>query len=355
MLKAPARPFRALLAVPFALSPAVAADPASQRVRDFDLGGTVGACLVVKCQVFRGALLTEAPKAGDPVQIRVREWLFGDPVPSETLAVPYDDKPNRRGLGGTSAAWRNAKPSWGATATVLMALETSAEVVAGEPVLVTFDEREGTLIRSLTDEASQLKRTPDLISAEVASLSASSSPVLAGYLLHYVLFSKDITQRGLAAELLIQALGSPGIPAERWGDIPFFLLAHSGSLPPEGRVRMIRRFIDLAQLEDDNAASAGFAGLGGVAIQPENGLRALIGPAALSRLGIRYRALVGKNKISRNTLLESLLAARQKTNASGAWACSQCSVLSLGSGNQAVQVWGSSYGTSNSMQYNPHN
>jgi hypothetical protein len=286
----------------------LAADIPGQSVKDFDLGGVVGACLVVKCEAFQGMMVTDQPSAGEPVKIAIHEWLLGGPVPSETILVPYDDKPHRRGLGGTAVAWQNARISTNVPVTVLMALETNAEVVAGEPVLVTFDERDAGIIRSVIDEAKLLKRNPSLISAEVASLSAKSSPAIAGYLLHYVLFTKDINEIGRPAQLLIDLLGNPGVPAERWVDIPYFLLSYSGSLPLEGRLRMVRRFVDLAERDDDNASRAGFLGLGGIANDPQNELRGMIPSAALAALSARYHSLLQQRKIGKMDSLDVMLA-----------------------------------------------
>lgn len=263
------------------LSTALAAQPTpadkdrhAQELRDFGLGARAGSCLVVKCQVFRGVMLTDSPRSGEPVAIRVTEWLFGDRSTNDTVLVPYDTNLAEFGRGGTVRAWWRAHMSPREPITVLMAQESGFDVHAGEPALITFGEREADLIRSVTDEALRLKRTPELLSADVTSVSSRSSPALAGYLLRYVIFSKDTRPLGLSAQLLLQMLGSPAIPAERWSLIPLHLIAYSGSLPPEQRPAVVLRFVELAGQEDDNAARAGFLGLGIIAGQAGNTLRA---------------------------------------------------------------------------------
>jgi hypothetical protein len=277
---------------------AAATDTRSQAVKDFNLGDEAGSCLVVKCKVFRGVIPAGVPKSGAPVAVSVQEWLFGDPGPTQTVLVPYDDR---------EFAWQHAGTPTNQTATVLLALESGLGTTAGEPVLVTFDEREADLIRAVTDEALRLKGHPEFIAADVASLSSSSNPAVAGYMLHFVMLSRDITQRGLAAELLMKMLGNRGVPAERWDTIPFFLNLYSGSLSPEGRTSMVQRYADLARQEDENAARAGFMGLRFPAADPDGTLRSLIPPEALDGLAPRYRALVQKKTIDRSAPLEALL------------------------------------------------
>jgi hypothetical protein len=156
-----------------------------------------------------------------------------------------------------------------------MTQQSGFGVYAGQPALITFNEREADLIRSITDEALRLKRNPELITADVASLSSGTSPALAGYLLRYIAYSWDLPRRGLAAELLLQMLGSPGIPAERRTSIAQFLVPDSAVLPPEKRTVVVQRFVELGGHENDNAARAGLAGLGMIASQAGTTLRPL--------------------------------------------------------------------------------
>jgi hypothetical protein len=306
----PARLLGAILAIPLILSPAAATDPA--RLKDFGLGALAGECLTAKCQVFRGIMLTESPKAGDPVRFKVQEWLFGEQASGETVDVPYDDhRPKSMSYGTAGAAWEHVKFSTGASATVIMALETNGQVIAGQPVVVTFDDREGELIRSVVAEALLLKKTPNLISAVVDALSPSSSPTMAGYILYYVLQSRDIPQRDLHEALLMRMIGNPAIPAEEWRIILFFLTpAYNASPTPEGRSRIIRRYLDLALSDDDSAAAVGLSGLSGIAINPKSGLRDLLSPSVVPALAIKYRALVAKKKLSRSEPLEAILEVR---------------------------------------------
>jgi len=137
-------------------------------------------------------------------------------------------------------------------------------------------------------------------------LSPNSSPALAGYLMCYVMFSADMPRHGLAVELLLEMMGSPGIPAERWTSIPLLLIAYSGD-QPEQRAAAIRRFAELAGREDDNAARAGFVGLRMIAQEAGNPVRYLIPPAALGMLAAKYRALVEKRVVDRSEPLDALL------------------------------------------------
>ena len=304
-----ARLLGAVLAVPLIQSSAAASD--SARLKDFGLGELAGECLTAKCYAFQGTMLTESPKAGEPVRFKVQERLFGDPVPSETVDVPYEDhRPKSMSYGTAGAAWEHVRFSTGASATVMMALETNGRVIAGQPVVVTFDDREGELIRSLVAEALRLKKTPSLISAEVASLSPNSSPALAGYLLHYVC-SGQIPQRELFEELLMRMIGNPAIPVEGWRTIPLFLTLLYNSCPtPEGKTRIVERYVDLALSDDDNAAEVGVSGLAGLAVHPEGRLRDLLSPSVVPALATKYRALVAKKKLSRSEPIEAILEVR---------------------------------------------
>jgi hypothetical protein len=284
-----------------------ASDERSQADKDFALGEVVGHCLVVQCRVFRGTVLTQSAKSGEPVTIRADEWLFGPQVESETVTVPFDAE-FRKGdsLGGVARAWMNTRVSEYAQVTVVLGMESGLGVKPGEPVLVTSNERDAGIIRSVTQEALLLKRSPDLVYDAVASLSHTPNPGLSGYLLSYLALSNGLTQRGQPWELLFQMFGNPGVPAERWGDFPFWLVLYSGSVGPERSLAMIQRFVELGQQEDVHAA---FAGLKGLALVASRGgfIEGQLPAAASGKLRSRYRALVEKKLMSRQEPLEAAL------------------------------------------------
>lgn len=70
-----------LVAITLSVPLLVAQNERGQADKNFALGEVVGHCLVVKCQVFRGTLLTDSLKPGEPAMVRVEEWLFGPPSP----------------------------------------------------------------------------------------------------------------------------------------------------------------------------------------------------------------------------------------------------------------------------------
>jgi hypothetical protein len=245
------------------------------------------------------------------VAVRADEWLFGPPTGSETVMVPFDNEfHNGDGLGGVTWAWMNAKVSESSQVTVVIGMEAGMGVRPGEPVLITSSERDAGVIRSLTEEAVLLKRSPDLVYDAVASLSRRPNAGLSGYLLSYLALSNGLTQRGQSWELLFQMFGNPGVPAECWDDFPFWLVLYSGSVAPERSLAMTRRFVDLGQEEDVHAA---LAGLDGLALLARRG-DAIVGlvPGESGRLRSRYRALVGTKLMPREESLETALGIKHE-------------------------------------------
>jgi hypothetical protein len=158
--------------------------------RDYGLGLSVGTCLITKCQIFQGFLLTPSMKPGDSAVVQVAEQLFGPPLGGEVVKVPYGD-PNDLFRSGESPnrAWRGGVTfSTNAPVMVTLALEDTALAKAGQLMLVTSDEIRFAKIRFLIKEALQLEANPDAvtrnISIAVESLARNANPVLAGYFLH---------------------------------------------------------------------------------------------------------------------------------------------------------------------------
>jgi hypothetical protein len=125
----------ALLSTSLTAQPmATARDRRNQELQDFDLGTLAGACLVVRCQVFRGTMLTDSPRSGEPVAIRVTEWLFGERSTNDTVLVPYEDmKASQDKLGGTGMTWWRAHTSPREPITVLMARNLASAYTRESP------------------------------------------------------------------------------------------------------------------------------------------------------------------------------------------------------------------------------
>ena len=290
-----------------------AADDGKQAVGDFGIGQGLGQCVAAGCQVFRGFLADDSFRSGQPVAVRVEEWLLGAPIrPPETIAVPYEDHVRNGDGGGVPAlAWEGVKLSKNLPVTVVFGVKRGWGVQAGNPVVVASGDGETALIRSLTREALRLEESPGAVSDHVASLSRAANPGLAGYVFAFLTRSEKVTRRGLAADLLTEMFGSPSVPPELWKEMPFWMVMASGSLPREGQARMARRFVEMAQQRDPDAALAGFAGLALIA-SPGAPMREMIQPAAFGGLSRAYTGLLRAGKMRSDQSLEVLLGIRQE-------------------------------------------
>jgi hypothetical protein len=302
----------ALLLISHGLSvmPLASAAPVeSQAAGDYSLGVGVGYCVVAKCQVLRGFLLTDSPKSGEPVTIRVDRVFFGPPMKLGNMTIPYEDLDHARGQDSgalLAQAWMKVRMLRNTPVTVALGLARGFGVRPGEPVVVTSDEREAEIIRSLAEEASRLEGSADLISADVASLSSGPNPALAGYLFVNLVFSNPSMQRDLRSSLLSQMLGDPSVPGERLQEIVGWLQSGYPSLSPTGRSALVRRLVELGQQSNVDAAAAGYYGLEQIA-KWDDSVTTLVSPAALDGLRDAYRAMVSKGRIPRNPQLETVL------------------------------------------------
>jgi hypothetical protein len=288
-------------------APGVAADRTSQAIKDFALGLRVGYCMVAGCQVFQGHALTAA-QSGGAITVRVEDWLYGASA-SEVVEVPYETPRNGyggEGVASVAEAWAGVEPGAGARVTVALGIGSGWEVQAGRPVRVTSDEREARIIRSLAEEETRLERTPEAVSAAVASLAHAPDPTLAGYLVAHLTFSKNIPRQSLRSELLLEMLGNPGVPADAWEGIPFRLLMVSGNQPSDQRARVVQKFVELAERKDVAAAVVGFHALSQVSAA-DNPDRLLIPTTDIGPLSTAYLGLVRRGELQRLPSLEATL------------------------------------------------
>jgi len=82
----------AVFGLALSTTPGMADDGPGQAAGDFEAGQELGYCVAAGCQVFRGLVAGDSFASGQPVTVRIEEWLFGAPAsPPETAAVPYED------------------------------------------------------------------------------------------------------------------------------------------------------------------------------------------------------------------------------------------------------------------------
>ncbi len=275
----------------------------SQEARDdFRLGATVASCLVVKCQVFRGYLTTDLPNGGNPVLVRVQEWLYGE---SGELEIVPLSLANRTLAKSSSTAWRGVPMTKNTSVTVVLSQEQGFGVLPGETVLITDGERESDLVRMLAAEARKLQISPLSSSQTSASLPMRPSSALAAYLLTYALLSKSLPDRESRTEILLHLLANTSVPPERWADIAAWLTTDYYALPKPTRERVVRRLSELCLHADVSAAGAAFRGLAKIAAMDDAAMRTMISPTVLAKLAAGYGVLLKKGAIPRLTSLES--------------------------------------------------
>jgi hypothetical protein len=292
------------------LSDALAqAAPRGRELEEYMLGKAVGFCLVVRCQVFRGVVLTVSPEPNEPITVSVDEALFGMIDIPGAVKLPYHDDPRNGDKGAyLAAAWARANVTRNSSVTVVLALEKGFGVFPGEPSIVTSDERDAVIIRSLADQARRLGESPELVSDRVASLSRDPSPALAGYLFTYLAFGKASYPRELWATLLSELVGS--LVADQ-GLAAGFLVAQYQSLQPPTQVIVIAHLTEFAQRPDLEVAKAAFHGLAEIA-SLDHSVPAMIPQAAMAGLEDAYRDRVKKGSMPRDHSLEQGLGIRYK-------------------------------------------
>jgi len=164
----------------------------------------------LKCEVFRGVVVTDALESGEPVTVRVEEPLFGMPAPPRTVDLP---SPYEMRDSNLVAAWSTVKVAKGLPITVVVTLQNGLSGVAGNPVIVTSDEHRAGVVRSVTEEELLLNRSPQLVSEAVASLSQDPNPALAGYLFSRLVYRTAASQPEIVCRLLLQMLSNRPIRA----------------------------------------------------------------------------------------------------------------------------------------------
>jgi hypothetical protein len=255
------------------------------------------------------------------VSVRVDEWLYGTASGAESVVVPYREPPDHSSGDGPERivlAWQNVKFSKNMPVMVALSGVPFLGASPGDPLLVSSDEREFGIIRSLTDQARRLETSPDLIYEAAASLSRSTDPALAGYLDAYVTYGTAAHQPDVASALRLQLLASPSVPPHSLSSIGTLLAADYERLSPGAQAMLVQRFNELiqrfteqGQLSDGPAALAAHVGLARIA-RFDNSVAKVTDPLAGNKLASAYRALVKARTIYRTQLLDTEFGVRQR-------------------------------------------
>src|SRR5208337_3441574 len=147
----------------------------SRQVQDYVFGRTVGECLVSKCAVFTGRLLTSSPRSGEPVAVQVDVVLWGQTHHAgNVVQLPYEaaGDVSKAPESDLARAWQGVSLVRNSPVTVVLAPERIGTVSAGTPAVVTDSARESEAIRILAEQARQLETSPASISGAVSNLAA---------------------------------------------------------------------------------------------------------------------------------------------------------------------------------------
>jgi hypothetical protein len=290
---------------------AAAGPAASQADDDYALGTKFGLCIQAECQVFHGVLTTAAPRSGAPLTVRIEKWLLGPPPVSDTVQVPYEEFPDHNlGDGRLAWVWKNVNTATGTPVTVVYGAKKGLGVLPQMPVVVTSDEREMEIIRSLAEEGPALEGSPELISEAIASLSRVPNPALAGYIYMYLKFPKASIETDRWADLFWKLIQNPSVPPARWDEIAVWLVSCYDNLSPAGRLVLVSRLRELGQQQDVLGATIGVAGLAEIASRDPS-VEVRIPAATLLKLRTTYAALVSDGSIYSNLApLKALLGVK---------------------------------------------
>jgi hypothetical protein len=274
----------------------------AEQLRRYVLGDTVGGCLVAKCSIFTGNLLTASPQPGEPVSVQVSERLFisGDSIP-DTIRIAYADS-----LESAKGPARETARAWEGVALQRNALITVVLAENGEPALVTSTPQVAELIRSIAAEALRLQQSPGAIRDQVASLSQVDSPAMAAFLVIHLERVETIDDPDTSVTLQSQLLGSGSVPPEAWEDIVDHVVLDYDRLTGGSQATLVSRLAELGKSADLRFASPGIRGLSKIGAS-DNSMWALVPNDARTGIAQSYRTLVGRGAMMRDPLVESAL------------------------------------------------
>jgi hypothetical protein len=278
----------------------------SQADLDYVLGQTVAECLISKCSIFRGPLLTDSPKSGQTVVVGVDEWMFG-PARETAVRVHYSSEIfPKAALDSPGYAWRGVSLVRGTPLTVILALEQIRATPPGNPMFVTSDNPTSDLIRSVAADVVRLGRDPAEVSEAVSSLSRDPRPSMAGALYVYLTEQVGLGNPALSTRLLGQMIGSPSVPPQTWNLYSGAIVVNFHNLSVGERAVVIERFAELSQHPDARAAAAALYGLAAIS-EFDGSVGSMIPATAFRKVIASYQSVVASGAFSRNESLERAL------------------------------------------------
>jgi hypothetical protein len=270
---------------------------------EYSAGVRIGQCIVVGCVIFRGFIVTEFPKSGEPLIVKVEELLFGAVNSAGPVPVPYEilfDRESKYAGYEVGAAWAHVQPQLNRSVIVVMGTERGFGVFPGMPVVVSSDEREMAITRNITRQASSLIASPNLLRSVASS---AIDPPMAGFLFEYIAFSPAVKSRDERAELLCQLLPNPNVPPDRRDELSNLVVTYYQNSTGEGRTLVIAGLSRLLENSDGSIAAAAFRGIAKIVKEDHRTL--LQSPPGLTALmDASYRRLLKEGKISRDVSFE---------------------------------------------------
>ena len=273
------------------------------KVLDFGLGENVGQCLLVRCEVFRGYLLSTERKHGTPLEIRIAEPMMGDHTVDQIAQIPYSEEINLKSPFTTGRVWRGVNLSVNSELTIVRPMVQLLWIPPGYPMYVTSDRRNSDLIRAITRESILLDSSADAISNRVLLLRAQPDPAVAGLIYAYLAHREFIAKPELMATLLLQMIGTASVPQTVRSEMERMILADYFRLKSNEKAEVVRGFAGFGEMADRKLSVLGFDGLFRIAKSDSSSDLAL-GEEIKARLAVAYRANVEEGLMQRDQVFE---------------------------------------------------
>jgi hypothetical protein len=278
------------------------AQSADLITEDYGLGRTVGNCLVGKCRVIHGSVLTSDLDVTKTVTVRLQA-----DAPGATVSLQYaDPTKNYRSAFNPGRAWRNVLLSSGQPISAVIAIDGVPGARQDEPVVVTSNERTAHIIDMLAGTANRLRVSPEDIAGKVASLSSEPDPALAGYLFVYITRHEVSTNPDLGARLLGLMIRSSSVPPRARGEIIRYYASDFAFLSANGRAELIERLTALALDSDAMSAVPAIRSLSGLA-RDSSSTRAMLSTFTIDAVARAYNFWIKKGSMRRDEGIEALL------------------------------------------------